>query len=399
MAEKITPYIGWNYLRNLGDRINPDIMEFVSGTRPVFSRKDENHVLGIGSIFFLANRNSYIWGSGVIGNTFPDVQIDPAKVRAVRGRETADLLVRSGIRIPDVPFGDPGIFISDVVSPMTSDGAAGKPIVIIPHFSAFPAWKNRFADSAEIEILDIATDRLDLTDRIRTADIVISASLHGLIFACAFGKKATWIGEKAHDNFKYYDWFSTTENPLNIFPVHTDIDILTREASLIEHTINKKDLASAFPHEASFFRQNENAVSYRAARSHEYYIAHVTRQELGIPGNMELPLHTMLSHSRSYLASLYENWDEPTYGLVSLRGEGVIPDRQQMQDLLFEMDHHVNHHYAVIISRQQAEKKGLPIHRCGKNLWWTSQVPDCATTLFLRAHYHSPIVGGVTFCV
>ncbi|WP_219925009.1 hypothetical protein, partial [Halomonas sp. ND22Bw] len=63
---QFVPYRMYNKILNLGDAINPYIIEKVSGLPSKYSPKSRPHVLGIGSIFFDASMQSHIWGSGVI---------------------------------------------------------------------------------------------------------------------------------------------------------------------------------------------------------------------------------------------------------------------------------------------------------------------------------------------
>ena len=58
----------WNNKINFGDQLNKYLIEKISGRE--VKLKEENsyktHFLCIGSIFHLANKNSIVWGSGLI---------------------------------------------------------------------------------------------------------------------------------------------------------------------------------------------------------------------------------------------------------------------------------------------------------------------------------------------
>ena len=99
----------WNAIPNNGDAITSFFVQQIMNSDPVLSEGDVPHVLGVGSIFFMATPNSYIWGSGILDPTAPVPPFDVRKVRGLRGKLTRDLLRRQGFAVPDVPLGDPGV--------------------------------------------------------------------------------------------------------------------------------------------------------------------------------------------------------------------------------------------------------------------------------------------------
>lgn len=56
---KVLPYRMFCPVRNLGDAINPFLIKKIAGAEPYFTGA-ENHLLGVGSIFFLINKSSFV---------------------------------------------------------------------------------------------------------------------------------------------------------------------------------------------------------------------------------------------------------------------------------------------------------------------------------------------------
>ncbi|WP_424606614.1 polysaccharide pyruvyl transferase family protein, partial [Acinetobacter baumannii] len=72
-------------------------------------------------------------------------------------------------------------------------------------------------NSDEFCVIDMMDDSLAPLQRISEAEVVLSQSLHGLIFAAALGKPYLWISGHSSEvwNWKFLDWFSTCENGQN----------------------------------------------------------------------------------------------------------------------------------------------------------------------------------------
>lgn len=111
-TEGTLPFRYYNSIRNCGDAITSYILQDTFGITGRVAPPKEEHLIGIGSIFFMANKNSYVWGSGVLSPQAAIPNIDPKKISALRGTKTVSHLRSLGYEIPDVPLGDPGIFVN-----------------------------------------------------------------------------------------------------------------------------------------------------------------------------------------------------------------------------------------------------------------------------------------------
>jgi hypothetical protein len=244
----------WTVINNAGDQINPYIIEAVAGRTPYFSpRRHEAHVLGVGSILFMATPQSHVWGSGILDPKGDYSEINVDRVHALRGKLTRDILKdRYGLSA-EVPLGDPGVFvdeIGDVASRRVSTRLKRR-IGVIPHHRliAHPYIRDitRHADAA---VINPHLDCLDFIDEILASEVIFSQSLHGLIFAQVFGKPFAWFSHTADETwlFKFHDWFSTTEDPpREPLPFGTPLDALLAAARVVPHGVDKEALRAAMP--------------------------------------------------------------------------------------------------------------------------------------------------------
>jgi glycosyl transferase family 25/polysaccharide pyruvyl transferase len=209
----------WNRTRNIGDLINPYIVEAVSGRRPYFCVSETTeHLLGIGSILFMATQNSHIWGSGILDPTRDHSQVVVSKVHAVRGKLTQKILRdRHGLS-RDVALGDPAVFADELpeLAQYRLDVLIKRKIGLVPHFamekSDYIAYLARELDA---DILSPRTDNLSFVREIMASEIIISQSLHGLIFTEVFSKPSVWLAHTSDEiwTFKFHDWFSNVAEP------------------------------------------------------------------------------------------------------------------------------------------------------------------------------------------
>lgn len=209
----------WFRIKNIGDSINPYVISHASGMDPVYENDEtKEHLLGIGSIMFMANRHSHVWGSGILEPNHAVPNLDTKKIHALRGRLTQDRLSEVLGKKLDVPLGDPGILIPEIpqVRRLLTASSNSNRAVLIPHYAmeSHPAFLT-LARELDANILSARTDSLEFIRAIAEAELVLSQSLHGLIFATAFKKPVVWISQSEDPSwtYKFFDWFSTTSTP------------------------------------------------------------------------------------------------------------------------------------------------------------------------------------------
>ncbi|AVR47267.1 polysaccharide pyruvyl transferase family protein [Christiangramia fulva] len=199
---------------NYGDLLSKYLVEKISGKKvnwvqpkkmPWYSSSKKNY-LAAGSIIHHANKNSIVWGSGIIDH---EQEIAVADFRAVRGPETRKYLLGKGCHCPEV-YGDPALLLSDYFKPQINKRFK---LGIIPHYNDFKEIKNHWKDQDGVSIIDMMTDNIEKTTvEILECEKIISSSLHGVIVAHAYGIPAVCVqfSDKVFGNgIKYTDYYAS----------------------------------------------------------------------------------------------------------------------------------------------------------------------------------------------
>jgi hypothetical protein len=281
----------WNRTRNIGDLLNPHIIEAVSGRRPYYCvNENVEHILGIGSIFFMATPSSHIWGAGILNPTRDYSQIDVSKVHAVRGKLTLNILKERHGLMTDVPLGDPAIFADELpdLALYRERGEIKRSVGIIPHYAMEnDAYIRELARELDADILSPRTDSLEFIKEVIASEILISQSLHGLIFAEIFGKPSTWLARSADDiwAFKFHDWYSNTIDPPRAPALYsTRPRDLVSAARLSGLSIDKMGLREALPGLPP--GDHKPGVGFRECRRRSPFVFRVT-EDVRAPSHPE----------------------------------------------------------------------------------------------------------------
>lgn len=220
-APRLTPRPGsipaywWDMKTNFGDLVGPFLIQHLTGRPAVNVWPTPAAGAGIvsaGSILGGVDRqNMQIWGTGLMGEISPPSvkRLSRLKwqIHAVRGELTRhELMKKLEWDVPDV-LGDPGLLIADALRPSGSIGSEG--IVVVPHY----IHKKFFKGRSDVKIVDVERPVEEVAAQIANAGVIISSSLHGLIFAQAYEVPWVWlrIGDKplGGGDFKFNDFFST----------------------------------------------------------------------------------------------------------------------------------------------------------------------------------------------
>jgi hypothetical protein len=167
--------------KNFGDVITPDIIRMLFGYAVEWSSPDECEIIGAGSILqFTYSKNSYVWGSGFISKE--GMTNNNLRYCAVRGKTTRTRLER---KWQNIPLGDPGI-LANLVYPAakTKTGKIG----VVAHYvdKEYPIVAKMQADKRFLPI-NVFDPPAKIAKQISSCKLVVSSSLHGLIFADSFG--------------------------------------------------------------------------------------------------------------------------------------------------------------------------------------------------------------------
>ena len=186
--------------------------------------KTENNFLTIGSIIEShCKPNSIIWGSGAMKAQHV-LQCKPAKVLAVRGPLTRDLLLSKGIDCPEV-YGDPALLLCLHYHPKVEKKYK---VGVIPHYIDLhnPLVREFVSSSDDITLINMENydEWHDIPDKINECEIILSSSLHGLIISDSYKVPNVWVsfseGVIGGGEFKFLDYFASvkrnTAKPIKI---------------------------------------------------------------------------------------------------------------------------------------------------------------------------------------
>lgn len=196
---------------NLGDYLSTVVYAYMlaqKGIDPHQKVPRTRHLIGIGSVLSQGFQNATVWGTGLIRQDSPkyrvSLRIKKLDIRAVRGPLTRQVLLRYGIRCPEV-YGDPAILLP-LICPKP-DVPRQYDVTLIEHYAA------RLTDPAAEGLyrLNIQTeDYRSFVQELAASRLVISSSLHGIILAESYGIPAIWLGAPNLDGFKFQDWYHST---------------------------------------------------------------------------------------------------------------------------------------------------------------------------------------------
>lgn len=235
--------IFWNS-PNFGDLLSPFIVSSLSACKTYYKYKAKRwwteliicllkfdfskilHILypwqksliSIGSVIAWGNRQSVVWGAGLLRR---DEAVAVGRIYAVRGKYTRDVLLKKGYFVPEI-YGDPAILLPLIYHPK-SKMKLGK-IGIIPNWEETDFFLEKYGTI--YHVIDLRTDRLcDVIEDIVSCEYILSTSLHGIIVAHTYGVKALWIkkGNIQTDGIKFDDYFSSVQidrySPIENFDV------------------------------------------------------------------------------------------------------------------------------------------------------------------------------------
>lgn len=201
---------------NLGDEINPKIVEAVSGRRVVRSGFGDADLFAIGSIltfplkyptFTQREMPVHVWGSGTLNPAAIPASAKYA-FSSVRGP-----LTRCITSCPqDLPVGDPGLLVSRLWPGATRPRYRWG---IMPHHGQLESreLQSLHENTPDSVLLDPTDpDILGTLEKLSSCERIASTGLHGLIFADAYGIPSVWlrIGElHSGRSWKFFDYFAS----------------------------------------------------------------------------------------------------------------------------------------------------------------------------------------------
>lgn len=201
--------------KNVGDVLNVYLIEKVSNLKVVRRRSGiYTNLVAIGSVMHMANKNSYIWGTGFISPKHLPKSLDLDKIKAVRGRETLRLLKENySYKNENIALGDPAVLL-----PLFFNFKVDKKfkLGIIPHYVDYQRICSDIGDRGDIKIINVKQEPETFVKDILECEAIVSSSLHGLIFSDAYQIPNKWVifsNKLVGGRFKFTDYYSTTDSP------------------------------------------------------------------------------------------------------------------------------------------------------------------------------------------
>ncbi len=194
---------------NVGDTIGSAIVASlldcevqIIGQAPV----SKPNLIAIGSVAQWCDEHSVLWGCGFVSGDV--LSAPPHRVLALRGKHTRDMLRRAGVRCPET-LGDPGL-----LSPGIFAASATKrfDIGVVPHYVDLQSPFVERCRREGIVVIDPMSPIHAYIADLTACRRIISSSLHGIVFAHAYGIPAAWItiSDRVLGNgFKFRDYFSS----------------------------------------------------------------------------------------------------------------------------------------------------------------------------------------------
>lgn len=246
----------WFKSRNWGDALNPVLIKYLSGEKPIrLSRPglnlknkiiEENIrlpldiiinknlkepiYLVIGSIISWADKNTIVWGSGFISEEHR-LNEKPKKICAVRGPLTRKRVLEHGFDCPKI-YGDPSLLFPKFYKPNIKKKYE---LGIIPHYTdKRDISLKKFKANNNIKIINIEGGIKRVVDDILSCHKICSSSLHGIIASDAYDVPSTWIklSDKIIGNeFKFRDYFLSVER-------YNEKPLLITEKTTLEDIFN-----------------------------------------------------------------------------------------------------------------------------------------------------------------
>lgn len=219
-------------------------------------------LFGVGTVLsdstLKQHANPVVMGSGVGYGKIPTKETQArCEFRAVRGPLSA-----AALGLPeDIPMLDPAMLIPDL------RGMAYTPnrsrTIFIPHYSTANldiGWEE-LCDDLGIDYVSPQADSKIVIQRIASAPLVLTESMHGAILADAY--RVPWVPLEINDSFnrfKWNDWAKSLDMNIEVLDVLSEVRPIARIArSTIAWLRNRKRVPSGNMHTTSGVPGNASA--------------------------------------------------------------------------------------------------------------------------------------------
>jgi pyruvyltransferase len=133
------------------------------------------------------------------------------RIKAVRGKLTKDALDKMGLDCPEV-YGDPALLLPMVYNPKIEKKHK---IGIVPHYvdKGHAILKALIQEEGALFIdIEAGKNWKKFIRQVKSCDMILSSSLHGIIVAEAYGIQNAWVRFSDNvlgDGYKFRDYYSS----------------------------------------------------------------------------------------------------------------------------------------------------------------------------------------------
>lgn len=214
-----------HHLNNFGDIVSPDLILNLFGRRTDWAPIETCELMATGSIIEIAeeaktSHSFFAWGSGFIRPDSGENNLSNITFTAVRGEKT-----KARLHIA-VPTGDPGLLINAAYC--LKKKRRSKKIGVVIHYADLPTpIAKKICEDPRFTVINPLNSSENVARQIADCGLILSSSLHGLIFADSLGVPNAHI--KLSNNltgglYKFYDYYSGINKPYHPADIHKIFD-------------------------------------------------------------------------------------------------------------------------------------------------------------------------------
>lgn len=200
---------------NFGDIVTTDIIKSIFGYNVVFSEIYQCQMIGAGSIIYAlddyADTNIVnVWGSGYIDNKRHPILGNNFRFWCVRGQLSQKRINKENYSKDSLALGDPGI-LANLIYQYKKNNKSDK-IGFIPHHSNIRSrLTNKIKKDGRFMVINPLDSPENIAKQIVSCKMILSASLHGLIFSDSFkvpNFRVPIIKKIEGGDYKFKDYYS-----------------------------------------------------------------------------------------------------------------------------------------------------------------------------------------------
>src|SRR5699024_6893204 len=257
---------GSQYL-NLGDEVTQLVLKNLFNIDPVHADLTRAQFASTGSLLGwiwetdarLRDSPLHVVGSGFMSSDTVVTPLDFLKIHSVRGYLSRNNLGK--LDSNKILVGDPCLLVPRIINQLPAVSAPSTKYGVILHHkhAASQEVLDRFSH-LPVKFLDIRTaDLATFAGEMASCDVIVSQSLHGLIFADALNIPNVWLElGPIHSGgaFKFYDYFSTIGREF-----YRKISFIPQAPDRIDAQIHQPNAKRVASISDQAFRSFENALS------------------------------------------------------------------------------------------------------------------------------------------